>query len=59
MKTLEDLVIYLHRACFSPMVSTWTKAINTGYFTTWPGLTSSLVRTHLHKAIVTAKGRIR
>ena len=30
MKTLEDLVIYLHRACFIPVVSTWTKAINTG-----------------------------
>ena len=59
MKTLEDLVIYLHRACFSPVVSTWNKAIDTGYFTTWPGLTSALVCKHLPKAITTAKGRLR
>ena len=39
MKTLVDLVLYLHYACFSPGVSTWTKATDVGYFTTWPGLT--------------------
>ena len=30
MKILEDLVIYLHRACFSPVVSTWPKSIDAG-----------------------------
>ena len=47
MKALEDLIIYLHRTCFSPVVSTWTKAINAGYFNTWPGLTSALMHNYL------------
>ena len=55
MKTLKDLVIYLHCACFSPVVSTWTKAIDTGYFTTLPGLTSAIVCKHLPKYIATAR----
>ena len=31
MKTLVDLVLYLYRACFSPVVYTWTNAINDSY----------------------------
>jgi hypothetical protein len=34
MKTLQDLVIYLHRACFSPVTTTWTAAIDAGFFAT-------------------------
>ena len=59
MKTLKDLVIYLHRGCFSPMVSTWTKAIDAGYFTNLPGLISAIVRKHLPKAITTIKVHLR
>jgi hypothetical protein len=59
MKTMSDLVHYLHRACFSPVVKTWTQAIDAGFFTTWPGLTSALVRKHLPKSIATAKGHLR
>jgi hypothetical protein len=59
MKTLQDLVVYLHRACFSPVTRTWTATIDAGYFATWPGLTSALVRKHLPKSIATAKGHLR
>ena len=59
MQTLPDLVTYLHRACFSPVPATWTKAIDAGYFATWPGLTSDLVRKHLAKSVATAKGHLR
>ena len=59
MKTLSDLVQYLHQACFSPVLKTWTTAIDAGYFATWPGLTSALVRKHLPKSIATAKGHLR
>ena len=38
---------------------TWTKAINAGYFATWPGLTSELVRKHLPKLLATAKGHMK
>ena len=58
MITLKDLVIYLYRACFSSVVYTCTKAINAGYFTTWSGLTLSLVCKHVPKAIATAKGHL-
>ena len=56
MNTLPTLLQFLHRYCFSPAVDTWCKAIDTGYFTTWPGLTSKLVRNHLPASIETAKG---
>ena len=59
MKTKADLVQYLHRCDFSLVVHTWTKAIDAGYFATWPGLTSELVRIHLPKLLATAKGHLK
>ena len=59
MQTKRDLVQYLHRAAFSPVISTWTAAIDAGHFSTWPGLTSQLVRKHLPASIATAKGHRR
>ena len=59
MNTLPALVQFLHRDCFSPVVDNWCKAIGTGYFTTWTGLTSKLVRKHLPKYIDTDKGYLR
>ena len=59
MSTLPTLVQFLHRACFIPVVDTWCKSINAGYFTTCPGLTSKLVRKHLPASIETAKGQLR
>jgi hypothetical protein len=34
----KELINYLHAACFSPVKSTWIKAIKNGHFTSWPGL---------------------
>ena len=59
MKTKADIVQYLHQFSFSPVVHTWTKAIDAGYFTTWPGLTSELVCKHLPKLLATAKGHLK
>ena len=59
MTTKADLVQYLHRAAFSLVVSTWTQAIDSGLFATWPGLTSDLVHKHLPKSLATAKGDLR
>ena len=58
MSTKLYLVRYLHRDAFSPVISTWTKAIDTGYYTTWPGLNSQLVSKHLTKALETAQGHL-
>ena len=59
MSNKVDLVRYLHRAAFSPVISTWAKDIDAGYYTTWPVLTSQLVLKHLPKAITTAQGHLR
>jgi hypothetical protein len=55
----RDIVRYLHQACCSPVSSTWIKAIDAGYFATWPGLTAELVRKHLPKSLATSKGHMR
>jgi hypothetical protein len=44
---------------FQPVIKTWTQAIDAGFFTTWPGLTSALVRKHVSKSVVTAKVHLR
>ena len=59
LSTKSNIVQYLHRSTFSPVVSTWTAAITSGFFTTWPGLTSSLVRKHFPKSLATAKCHLR
>ena len=46
-ETHRDLVRYLHATCFSPVASTWKKAIQKDYFQTWPGLTKKIVTQHL------------
>ena len=38
---------------------TWTASITSGFFTTWPGLTSALVRKHFPKSLATAKVHLR
>ena len=59
LRTKTDLITYLHLASWSPTIDTWTKAIDNGYFTTFPGLDSATVRKHLPKSISTTKGHMR
>ena len=59
MNTLPVLLQFLNRACFSSVVDTWYKSIDSGYFTTWTCLASKLVRKHLPASIETAKGHLR
>jgi hypothetical protein len=58
MKTLPYLVQFFHRTCFSLVIKTWPQAINAGFFTTWPGLTSALVPKHLPESAATAKAHL-
>jgi hypothetical protein len=51
----KDLINYLHAACFSPIKSTWIKAIKNGNFSSWPGLNEQNVEKFLFKATSTAK----
>ena len=43
-QTRVELAQYLHAACYSPVTSTFVKAIKKGFFKTWPGLTPELVK---------------
>jgi hypothetical protein len=54
----KDLINYLHAACFSPVKSTWIKAIKNGNFSSWPGLNEHTVEKHLSKSTSTAKGHL-
>jgi hypothetical protein len=58
-KTKVQLIEFLHRACFSPTLSTWTQAIEKNFFATWPGLTAEAVRKYLPKSLATAKGHLK
>jgi hypothetical protein len=48
-KTKIGLIDFLHRACFSPPISTWVQAIENNCFATWPGLSAEAVRKFLPK----------
>jgi hypothetical protein len=54
----ETLVHFLHASAGNPIPSTWTAAIDNNQYTTWPGLTSALVRKHLPKSEITVKAHI-
>ena len=56
--TKEDLIAFLHATAFSPVPSTFIKAIQRGHFATWPGLTAEAVRKHLPKSIATTLGHL-
>ena len=58
-KTKVQLIDFLHRACFSPPISTWTQAIKKNFFATWPGLTADAVRKYLPKSLATAEGHLK
>ncbi len=59
LKTKTELIDFLHRASFSPSVSTWTQAIDSNFFASWPGLTADAVRKFLPKSLATAKGHLK
>ena len=58
LKIDKDIAVFLHGACCSPVLSTFTKAIDAGYFATWPGLNSKLLRKHLPKQPHTILGHM-
>ena len=57
-QTKSKLEAFLHGTIFSLMSSTLLISIKCDHFTTWPGLTTSLITKHLSKSISTSKGRL-
>ena len=56
LSSKKEIIIYYHRCMLSSIISTWISAIDKGFFTTWPGLTSTTVKKYLTKTEATAKG---
>ena len=46
-ENLKQLIQFYHATMASPVVSTWCKAIDAGYFQGWPSLSSKRVREHI------------
>jgi hypothetical protein len=58
IQTASDRIAFLHAAAGYPVVSTWIRAIQQGFFTTWPGLTTQTVKQYLPKSLITALGHL-
>ena len=55
---IRDIVLFLHKCAFAPVKSTWLKAVQKGFFTTWPGLTAEAIKKYLDKQEDTVKGHL-
>jgi len=55
----NELANFFHAVAFSPVPSTFFRAIHRGHFSSWPGLTTYLINKHLSKSIATSKGHLR
>ncbi|CAB9530273.1 hypothetical protein SEMRO_2814_G337700.1 [Seminavis robusta] len=56
--TPADLVAFAHAALFSPVPSTLQKALQKGYITSFPGLTSDTFAKYTPHSLATAKGHM-
>ena len=57
-ETIGERIAFLHACAGSPALSTFRKAIDSGYFTTWPELTASRVDKYLVAPAATIKGHL-
>ncbi len=55
----NELANFYHAVTFSQVPSTFVRAIHRGHFSSWPGLTISLINKHLTKSIATSTGHLR
>jgi hypothetical protein len=58
MARIQDRLAFLHAACFSPALSTWIAAIDAGYLSSFPELTSALVRKYPPRSAAMTKGHL-
>eukprot|EP00957_Ditylum_brightwellii_P088363 6731099-Ditylum_brightwellii.AAC.1 len=57
--TVKEQMQFLHAAAGYPAPSTWIKAVQKGYYISWPGLTADNVRWYLPKSPITSWGHIK
>jgi hypothetical protein len=57
--TISTLIEFLRATAFSPVKSTWIKAIKRGFFQSWPGLTTTAVtKKYFLQSETTTKGHM-
>lgn len=56
--SIPALIKFLHATAFSPVKSTWLKAIKSGFFQSWPGITTQAVTKHFPQSEATTKGHM-
>lgn len=54
----NELAAFLHATAGHPALQAFCKAIDAGWFITWPGLSSPLIHKHLKQSIPTIMGKI-
>ena len=59
IKPVQQLINFYHMTFGAPPISSWKKAIQNGWFTTWPGLTASRVTKYCSKKPETIYGHQR
>lgn len=59
LPNLEQVIAWYHVAASYPTKATWLKAIEVGFYATWPMLTAEAVRKHYPKAKETPKGHMK
>ena len=57
-KSKEQLAAYYHACCFSPCISTFSKAIKNGNFHSWPGLQDLALYKHMKRTMATSMGHL-
>ena len=55
LPSIAQMIKYLHAATGYPTEDTWIKAINAGNYTTWPGITTTVVQKHFPESNKTQK----
>ena len=58
LPNLEQVIAWYHAAAGYPTKTTWLKAIEAGFFATWPMLTAKAVKKHFPESDETTKGHL-
>jgi hypothetical protein len=59
LPSIPQAIKYLHAVAGFPTKDTWVKAIKSGNYGSWPGLTVDAVNKHFPEAIKTQKGHMK
>ena len=59
LRKQKNIIDFLSQAMWNLVPAIWIEVINAGFFATWLGITSEIVRKHYSKTIESAKGHMK